>query len=726
MRTAANQGERGTILLVVSFIAVAIAGLAAISAARFVQENRLQTTQENESQALNEAFGQLNLALNVVYNSDYDDQNHNLAIRGAVEEPVPQLPDDPTWMADPTGVQHGLIEGTNVRVYHASDYLMRLQKIRGRPIEDVDPFNASDGYFVLEATGAVGGGFQMVSALVRETRPFSSYVFFQDLHTLGVSGAPRGMMHANDNLAFYFPDGRYLDSVASVNGFSFRAGATQDNTVIRSGNPSAKPISLQDVDFDDLRSKANLYAGLAGLDAEIKFFSDGKARITPYTQPFWEQVEEEYTWNKLIKYETVTTTEIQPVQVGTVTEERERQVIVGWETETYTVDVPVFETRTVEKTRQVPVYDTRTVTKTRWIQVFVPYEVDDAGGGTTVGGDGIVGEYVWIEEEYQVEEQYIASYVTETYTATEQVQIGTDTEERTRDIPIYGTETYTVEVPVYEDQEVEVTEQVPVYKEMTAKTTRWVYMPPVPQAYMHVWVGDDPGLIFIDGRITKIEGDLNGRVTVVSTDKVRITDDIRYVDDSGNTAMINGSSYTDPYERNPDYTGDSVLGIIARDDILFTHSMPNSAEINGTLMSVEGRVGSDALWITADGEIVQDSKTARKKLLTQEEQTTEDAYDRTGTYPTKSFIKDSLRRLGGLISHDRIVETYVQSRKDGTAYVAAGFKRGSMQFDYNMLNSPPPFFIEIPQPVAIAFTPVLLVNDEDLLATDEVTASPTQ
>ena len=161
--------------------------------------------------------------------------------------------------AEEQGVTHYACTG-DVVGYNA-DPKACLQKIRGRPIEDVDPFNASDGYFVLEATGAVGGGFQMVSALVRETRPFSSYVFFQDLHTLGVSGAPRGMMHANDNLAFYFPDGRYLDSVASVNGFSFRAGATTDNTLIRSGNPSAKPISLQDVDFDDLRNQCSETVG---------------------------------------------------------------------------------------------------------------------------------------------------------------------------------------------------------------------------------------------------------------------------------------------------------------------------------------------------------------------------------------------------------------------------------------------------------------------------------
>jgi hypothetical protein len=388
--------------------------------------------------------------------------------------------------------------------------------------------------------------------------------------------------------------------------------------------------------------------------------------------------------------------------------------VVDWTTETYTVEVPVYETRTVEKTRQVPVYDTHTVTKTRWVQVFIPYQTEGGAGGGSIGdnGEGVLGEYVWVEESYEVTESYIASYTTETYTATEQVQVGTTTEERTRQVPTYGEETYTVEVPVYEPQEVEVTEQVPVYKEMTSKNERLVYMPPVALGDRHVWIKDEPGMIYIDGRITKIEGDLNGRLTIVGNEQIRITGDIRYVDDEGDTVMLNGKEPSEQYRRNPDYEGDSVLGIIARDDIEFTWNMSNNAEINATLMSAEGRVGADGLFVDADGSVHLDSDKLRKKEMTDEEYTIEDAYDKSGTYQTKPFIKDSLRRLGGIISNERIVETYIKSKGDGTAVVGAGFKRGSMRYDFNLMHNPPPNFVELPRPVVTAFVPMLFVRDD--------------
>jgi hypothetical protein len=380
------------------------------------------------------------------------------------------------------------------------------------------------------------------------------------------------------------------------------------------------------------------------------------------------------------------------------------------------VAVPIYEDQEVTRTRQVPIYETQTVTKTRWIKVFVPYETEgDPAGGTTVGdsGEGVLGEYVWVEEQYQTEEQVLVGYTEETYTVIEQVQVGETTEERTREVPIYETETYTVEVPVYETQEVQVTEEVPIYKEITKTKQQWVYQPPVALGYDHVWVGDSPSTVYIDGRITSLEGDLNGSLTIVGNEKVRITGDIRYVDDSGQTTMLNGNSVTEPYERNPDYTGDSVLGVIARDDILLTWKMPDRAEVNATLMSVEGRVGTDGIWIDADGNPVKDSWSARKQLLTAEEYQTELNYDKSGTYRARPFVKDSLRRLGGIISNDRIVETFIRARSDGTAYVDAGFKRGAMRYDYNLNFNPPPNFVEIPRPVLAYFAPILFVRDRD-------------
>ncbi|MHC4817872.1 MAG: hypothetical protein ACYTF8_07440, partial [Planctomycetota bacterium] len=292
-------------------------------------------------------------------------------------------------------------------------------------------------------------------------------------------------------------------------------------------------------------------------------------------------------------------------------------------------------------------------------------------------------------------------------------QVGTTTEERTRQVPTYETETYTVEVPVYEEQTHEVTETVPIYNTITKTKTEHKYVPPIALGDQHVWVGDVAGTVYIDGRITSLEGDLNGRLTIVANEKVRITDDIRYVDDNGRTTMLNGSRTSEPYTRNPDYTGSSVLGVLARDDIVFTSEMPDRAEINATLMSVEGRVGTDGLWIDAEGNPVKDSWWARKQILTPEEFDKELSYDKSGNYRTRPFVKDSLRRIGGLISNERIIETFIQARKDGTAYVDAGFKRGVMRYDFNLQFNPPPNFVEIPRPVVAALVPVFFVRNND-------------
>ncbi len=767
-----EQFERGTILLVVVFIATAIAGLALLGSSRVVSETRHHRVLESETQAFNAAFGQIHLAMNVVNTSAYDDGNQNLALRDAIEgkfggtadgavdttttttttkgngnDPAVATDSDAaaaSWLDDPEGVVHGLIENTSVRVYRGRDYIRRLQKLRGDELTDVDPFGDSDRYFVLEAAGRAGDTVRLISALVRETQPFSSYVFFQNEHTLGVSGAPLGMIHTNSELAFYFPNGRYQDAVSAVEGFEYRGGATQDNTYIADGNPDALPIALDKVDFEDLRTKANLYAGQPGLDAEVLFFNQGQVRIKPYTKPRWDTITKTSTTQVLVGYTTQTTQQLQDVQVGTQQVAKTRQVIDHYDTETYkekqtiyktvtetyTVQVPVYETQTVTKTKQVPIYSTRTVTETRQVRVFVPYDTSaTSGSGTTIGdsGGGVLGEYKWVTEEYQVEETYISGDTTETYTVQEQVQVGTTTETRTRQVtvadgfqwvdktrqvPVYRTETYYETVPVYEQQMVDVTAQVPVYEDSVQTSTSTQYQPAVPLGEQLLWVEEQAGIIYIDGRVLSVEGDLQGRLTLVSTDKVRITGDIRYIDDSGDTAMLNGDDPNSPYTRNPDYQASSVLGIIAKDDVLFTWEMNNASEINGTLLSVEGRVGTDALLLDANGEAVQDTTTNRKKYMTAEERALEDLYDR-GSFTTKSFIKDSLRRIGGIISDDRIMETYIKAKADGTATVAAGFKRGAMRFDFNLLRNPPPFFVEIPRPVLTSFAPVFLVRNSD-------------
>jgi hypothetical protein len=740
MRGSRRAAERGTILLVIVFLATAIAGLAALSSGRVVTEARFQTVLEQEARAYNEAYAKIQLALNVVNTSAYNDDNQNVELLDAIagKHGGTVAGDDPPteeWLLDPEGVLHGRIDGTDVRVYRAREYIKRVAQLKGDEVKDVDPDGLSQSYYVLEAEGRAGDTVRMVSALVRENEPFSSFVFFQNRHTLGVSGSPRGLIHSNDSLAFYFPNGNYVDSVSAVNGFEYEAGASTGNTTIASGNPEAQSISLEEVNFTDLQAKANTFRGTPGLDAEIKLFGNGTARIREYTPPRYETIEKTSTTTVLAGYETTTVTERQRVQVGTTTENRTRQVISGYNTETYTVTVPVYETQQVtrtrqepvyenqqvERTRQVPIYTTVTTTCTRRVRVFVPYN-DGAGGGTAVGGGGTgeVGEWVWVDEQYACQQQQITGYTTETYYTTErvqvgtrtvtytenvQVQVGTTTENRTRQVPVYTTENYTVDVPVYEYQDVEVQRQVPVYNTVTNTYLEEVFIAPVLMGTTTVTLGDVANTVYIDGRITKLDGDLNGRLTIVGNEKVRITGNVRYVDDSGRTAMINGGDYTKAYQRNDQYNGNSVLGIIARDDVLFTSSMPSQAELNATLLSAFGRVGIDGFQIDTNGEPIKDVYHG----LTDEERKREQAYNQT-SYKSSPYTKESLRRLGGIVSNDRILETYIKAKKDGTSAVDAGFKRGNMRFDYNLLFNPPPNFVNVPRPVAISIAPIYFVR----------------
>ncbi|MDH3591689.1 MAG: hypothetical protein OER88_07415, partial [Planctomycetota bacterium] len=223
----------------------------------------------------------------------------------------------------------------------------------------------------------------------------------------------------------------------------------------------------------------------------------------------------------------------------------------------------------------------------------------------------------------------------------------------------------------------------------------------------YVTIPEKGGTIYVDGRITRLSGDLKGRLTIVGNERTRITGNIRYVDDGGNTAMSNGTDYTKPYERNPDYQGNTVLGVISRDDVVLTSDLPLAAEINATLLAVNGRVGIDGFQIDSLGNPIKDHYYG----LTEEERVYEAGYD-SSSYRNRRFTKESLRRLGGIVSNNRIIETFIGARNDGTAFVDSGFKRGSMRYDFNLLFNPPPNFVNVPRPVVTSIVPVYFVRNE--------------
>lgn len=446
-------------------------------------------------------------------------------------------------------------------------------------------------------------------------------------------------------------------------------------------------------DFDALREGATLFAGQRGLDAEIRLHADGRVRVKQFTPPSHAIVERETIDEVVVGYREETVTETRKLRVGTRSEERTRRVAVGHRIETYTVAVPVYAEREVERTRQVPVYGARKVRRSRWARVFKPYPGSADGSGA--------GEYVWTLEEFETDEDTVIGCTDETYVAREPVQIGEHTEERTREVPVYETETLSVEVPIYEEREVRTIKEVPIVERRTRVETAREFVAPKHVDTTFVDLDRSPGTIFIDGRITRLEGDLRGRLTVVGNEKVRISGSLRYVDSRGRSAMQNGADHTQPYERNPSYRGDSVLGVIARGDILLTAGLPQQAEVNATLLSVEGRVGIDGFCITAAGEPDKDYLAH----LPEEERFVEEAYNRTN-YRSMRFTRESLRRMGGIVSKDKVVESLIRPRGDGSSYVDSGFKRGATRFDVNLLSGPPPNFVQVPPPDTAGCAPI--------------------
>jgi len=159
------------------------------------------------------------------------------------------------------------------------------------------------------------------------------------------------------------------------------------------------------------------------------------------------------------------------------------------------------------------------------------YAVEPLAARGLQRGEGVPGEYQWVEEEYECEETYISHYETETYTVevpvyeTEVYYVDvpvyeTQQEERTREVPIYETETYTVEVPVYDTREVEVERDFPIYEERTYTYTTMEFFWHEYVSTTYKDVPETGGTMFIDGRVTSLYGDLNGRLTIVANENI--------------------------------------------------------------------------------------------------------------------------------------------------------------------------------------------------------------
>ena len=218
------------------------------------------------------------------------------------------------------------------------------------------------------------------------------------------------------------------------------------------------------------------------------------------------------------------------------------------------------------------------------------------------------------------------------------------------------------------------------------------------------------GVLFLDTyddtRRTTLEGDVTTRTTLATTGNVDVVGSVRYYDDDGDPATklvyesdlagldeaqygtvteIPETTILDPttaveYYANERpygvdetigdgfYDGDSVLGVVAAQDIIMMSDVPQNCEIAGAYLSLEKRLTLEGMGYDADGNL-----------------SWIDGYNDFYIY---NGARSSIRRFGGLISYKRPA-TAVVTWSGAFIY---GFQRGFSLFDEKMKQQPPPYF----------------------------------
>ena len=166
------------------------------------------------------------------------------------------------------------------------------------------------------------------------------------------------------------------------------------------------------------------------------------------------------------------------------------------------------------------------------------------------------------------------------------------------------------------------------------------------------------GILYFEGDVS-VEGAVVDSLTVASRGSITITSDIVYQDADGDPAQLNGKDVSQPYIPNPDYDNRAALGLVAHNNVVISNSVPDNFEVNGSLMALTGTVAIDA-WLSGD---------------------------------YGSFLKDSYRLFGGLVSADRSALVLTSGGS-----IISGFQSGSSQYDGALVSRPPPSFPRIDEP----------------------------
>lgn len=266
-------------------------------------------------------------------------------------------------------------------------------------VESVGP----NRWYRLTAMNEYNGEVGTVMAFLRDGTSYVVYNYYVEEDDLGISGQPRGRIHTNGKLEFYFEGGRYDSFVSATDGFEYKYGASAQNTTFQGGTDAAAQSKelLRNIDYPALQGQAQ-YVAPVGLDAEVSL-QDKSVEVKLYEKPSVLQV-------------PVT----EDVQVQTGTEYKE-----------------------VTKTQYREEYQWVDVKKTR--KVWVPN--DDSRGGTDMAGGG-TGMGYWKTEVYYEQEYKKVQVPDGTYTAWEWVPTyATTTSTTYKDTTVAGALLSTTQYP---------------------------------------------------------------------------------------------------------------------------------------------------------------------------------------------------------------------------------------------------------------------------------------
>lgn len=648
---AAFADQRGAALPIVLFVTMSIGALSMAHLTMVMSENKSVRTEAYAARAQAAADADLEIAKNIINAAPYEADGTNTALAAAVAADPPFVP------------------GTSVLV----------ESLGG-------------DWYVTHAIGSYQGVTRRSQAFVRTRTPLTSYNYFVSEQKLGISGAPRGRIHSNDKIEFYFPWGRYQDEISAVNGFDFKAGATAANThLLGQWNDHAEQRELlSSTTIPDLAAMAdtmrvddNLIAEVTfqGANTEVKLFTPQTTIQVPRdtTKKVFDHYEMADVTQQLAVYrdEIVLTEvpvyEMQPVTVSVTVNDYENQQV------TSTVMVPVYEWQDITTTVQVPVYATRNVdrneTRTRWVEDPPPVD-DGSGTGTDLSGSGAVPGH-W--ENYTVTvsttETYVDHYNPVTTTKSTKVQVGSEEQQVTKTVKVkigshselvtqnqkvqVGTTTQSSTRHVFDHYDnVVVQMQVPIYIDVPITVYDTVI---VPEELVETRVVPSAGIIYLEGPVRAVSGQLDGRLTLVTNSTARITGSIQYIDADGRTRMQNGLDPSQPYQSNPEYQGHSALAVLATNDVRYSVDAPQDMEINASLISLDGMVGFDGLTVADDGSTV--------------------SFTVASGHTASDYQKESIRRLGGIISRKRPVSTHLGAFNQ----LIAGFARGNSMMDRKLM-----------------------------------------